>query len=183
MLLTHAGCNATQLYDEVHAPDIVAEELSDRNFMGYLEETAAVTPAAESQQVPHVDQPASTVPAPRQQVSEEETSIPPLETLLSAQDFEHVASNALTPKTWAFYSSAATDLVTHQQNKAIIRRVMIRPRILRNVSNIDMRRNILGLGCSAPFFVSPTAMARLAHPDGELAISRAAAKEGIIQCV
>ncbi|UZP34437.1 hypothetical protein NXS19_002253 [Fusarium pseudograminearum] len=60
---------------------------------------------------------------------------------------------------------------------------MIRPRILRNVSNVNFKTNILGLDSSAPFFIAPAAMARLAHPDGELALSRAAANEGIIQCI
>lgn len=109
--------------------------------------------------------------------------IPPLETLLGCKDFEQVASKALTPKTWAFYSSAATDLITHGKNKEIIRRIMIRPRILRNVSDIDMRTSMLGNAVSAPFFISPAAMARLAHPDGELALSRAASSQGIIQTI
>lgn len=113
----------------------------------------------------------------------EDGTPPPLESLLSAADFEVVASRALTPKTWAFYSSAATDLITHGKNKELVRRLMIRPRILRDVSNIDMRTSILGFDTAAPFFISPAAMAKLVHPDGELALSRGAAAEGIIQCV
>lgn len=106
--------------------------------------------------------------------------MPPLDAILSAPDFELAAEKALTPKAWAFYSSAATDLVTHRRNKELLRRIMIRPRVLRNVTDVSLDRKILGLQCKAPFFVSPAAMARLAHPDGELALSRAAASEGII---
>lgn len=60
---------------------------------------------------------------------------------------------------------------------------MLRPRILRDVSDVDMRTSMLGHSTAAPFFISPAAMARLAHPDGELALSRAAGSEGIVQCV
>lgn len=110
-------------------------------------------------------------------------SLPPLEEILSAQDFANAAQKALTPKAWAFYSSAATDLVTITKNKELTRRVMLRPRILRNVSCVNIERNILGFRSKAPFFMCPMAMATLAHPDGELGWSRAVANEGIFQIV
>ncbi|KAK7753411.1 hypothetical protein SLS62_004702 [Diatrype stigma] len=78
---------------------------------------------------------------------------------------------------------ATTDLTTHHQNKALSRRIMIQPRILRDVKNVDTRRNILGCESSSPFFISPAAMAKLAHPDGEIALAKAAASEGLIQCI
>ncbi|KAF4976270.1 hypothetical protein FZEAL_7038 [Fusarium zealandicum] len=180
VILRHAGSNATQIYDAIHAPEII-EELTADKLMGHLDE---MQPLVSSSLQQEAAEPATTADAPSSQTTPQpEDTLAPLETLLSAADFEKVASKRLSPKTWAFYSSAATDLITHHQNKAMVRRVMIRPRILRNVKNIDMRRNILGLESSAPFFISPAAMARLAHTDGELALSRAAANEGIIQCV
>lgn len=60
---------------------------------------------------------------------------------------------------------------------------MLRPRVMRNVAEVNTRRSILGCSSSAPFFVSPAAMARLAHPDGELALARGCANEGLIQVV
>ena len=54
---------------------------------------------------------------------------------------------------------------------------------MRNVKKCEMERSILGSKTSAPFFVSPAAMARLAHPNGELAIAKGCAKERLIQCV
>ncbi|KAM0267359.1 hypothetical protein ACHAPA_005901 [Fusarium lateritium] len=182
VLLNLAGSDATELYNDVHAPDII-EQLSDEKLMGLLEESAISRPA-ESQAVedpmPPPISPDKTNTAPETTKSR---TAPPLESILSAPDFEKAAQGTLTAKTWAFYSSAATDLVTHGKNKELVRRVMIRPRILRNVSTINFKTNILGFDSSAPFFISPAAMARLAHPDGELALSRAAAKQGIIQCI
>ncbi|KAL6414498.1 L-lactate dehydrogenase (cytochrome) [Ilyonectria robusta] len=109
--------------------------------------------------------------------------VPPLNQILSANDFALAAQKALTPKAWAFYSSAATDLVTLNRNREIIRRVMLRPRILRNVTDVSIERNILGLKSKAPFFMCPAAMATLAHPDGELGWSRAVANEGIFEII
>ena len=54
---------------------------------------------------------------------------------------------------------------------------------MRNVAEVSTRRSILGLPTDAPFFVSPAAMARLGHPDGELALARGCATEGLIQVV
>ncbi|KAK7413476.1 hypothetical protein QQX98_007624 [Neonectria punicea] len=109
--------------------------------------------------------------------------VPRLDEILSANDFALAAQKALTPKAWAFYSSAATDLVTVNRNREVIRRVMLRPRILRNVTNVNIERDILGLESKAPFFMCPAAMATLAHPDGELGWSRAVANEGIFEII
>ena len=108
---------------------------------------------------------------------------PEIHRIMSVHDFERVAEKTLTPKAWAFYSSAATDLVTHRNNADFYRRLMLRPRVMRDVTKANMKRPILGCPSSAPFFVSPAAMARLAHKDGELAIARGCAKEGIMQCI
>lgn len=151
--------------------------------MGFLEQPSPDVPVAAAEA-------AAAAPPPTQQPTpvasadqSASTEIPPIETIISAPDFREVAQTALTHKAWAFYSSAATDLVTHTKNKELLRRIMIRPRILRNVTDIDMKRNILGFKSTAPFFMSPAAMARLAHPDGELAWSRGVANEGIFQVV
>ncbi|KAK2970035.1 hypothetical protein RJ640_008375 [Escallonia rubra] len=51
----------------------------------------------------------------------------------------------------------------------------IRPRVLVNVSRIDMSTTILGFNSSAPIMIAPTAMHKLAHQEGEVATARAAA--------
>ncbi|VVA20709.1 PREDICTED: peroxisomal (S)-2-hydroxy-acid oxidase [Prunus dulcis] len=52
---------------------------------------------------------------------------------------------------------------------------MLRPRVLVDVSRIDMSTTILGYKISAPIMIAPTAMHQLAHPEGEVATARAAA--------
>lgn len=182
--MQHAGSNATAAFDEVHAPDLL-EELPKDTLVGFLQQASPDVPAAPTQRALAFQQkpePQNKPNAPAQPDGAAQAP-PPLQTILSAPDLELAAEKALTPKAWAFYSSAATDLVTHRRNKELLRRIMIRPRVLKNVTDVSLHRRILGLQCEAPIFVSPTAMARLAHPDGERALSRGAANEGIIQIV
>ncbi|KAL9572348.1 hypothetical protein ACKAV7_003549 [Fusarium commune] len=182
VLLNLAGSDATELYNDVHAPDII-EDLPSDKLIGLLEESAISRPGPKAAEIDPVPPPASPTQTNEVTSTPKTKTIPPLDAILSAPDFEKAAQDSLSAKTWAFYSSAATDLVTHGKNKELVRRVMIRPRILRNVSQVNYKTSILGFDSSAPFFISPAAMARLAHPDGELALSRAAANEGIIQCI
>ncbi|KAI2817002.1 hypothetical protein CBS63078_381 [Aspergillus niger] len=108
---------------------------------------------------------------------------PPLSSILSTHDFEKAASKSLTPKTWAFYSSAATDTFTHESNRTMYDRIFLRPRILRNVTSVSTKTNILGCRMDLPLFMSPAAMATLVHPDGELALARGCARYGVGMCV
>ena len=54
---------------------------------------------------------------------------------------------------------------------------------MRNVERADTRTTILGEKASMPVFVSPAALARLAHPEGECAIAAGVGNEGLIQVV
>lgn len=56
----------------------------------------------------------------------------------------------------------------------------IRPRVLRDVSHRDLSTSVLGLNLSMPLGIAPTAMQRMAHPDGEVGNARAAGKCGIV---
>ena len=42
----------------------------------------------------------------------------------------------------------------------------IRPRILVDVSKVDMSTTVLGYKISAPILIAPTALHKLAHPEG-----------------
>jgi L-lactate dehydrogenase (cytochrome) len=103
--------------------------------------------------------------------------------ILSTYDFEVAAQKILSPKAWAFYSSAATDLISVKANKAFYDRVWFRPRLLRDVTTVNTSSKISGVNSNLPFFIAPCAMAKLGHKEGELGIARACHEKGIIQCV
>jgi 4-hydroxymandelate oxidase len=55
-------------------------------------------------------------------------------------------------------------------------------RVLSDVSHRDLSTTVLGHPVSFPILVAPTAMQKMAHPDGEVATARAAAEVGTVMC-
>lgn len=103
----------------------------------------------------------------------------PLALCLNLSDFERAAESVASRRAWTYYSSASDDLYSHRMNLSDWARVTFRPRVLRNVRRVDMRRNILGHQSNLPIFIAPAALARLGHPDGELCLIRGASKYNI----
>ncbi|KAJ5320218.1 hypothetical protein PENANT_c010G09097 [Penicillium antarcticum] len=94
-------------------------------------------------------------------------------------DLKRLGSARLAPMVRDYYNEGAMDLITLNENETAYDRYKIRPRILKNVDKIDTSTEILGSKVALPFGFSPAASMKLAHPDGELATSRAAAKYGL----
>ncbi|MGZ8783692.1 MAG: alpha-hydroxy acid oxidase [Gaiellaceae bacterium] len=63
------------------------------------------------------------------------------------------------------------------------RRLRLRPRVLVDVSSVSTATTVLGSPVSMPLLVAPTAIQRLAHPDGEPGMARAAAAAGTVMCL
>ena len=89
----------------------------------------------------------------------------------------------MTDQAWAYYSSAGDDEITKHQNRSSYSRIWFKPRILRSVGTVDASSSIIKgkFNTSLPVYISPAAMAKLGHPDGELNLTRAAGKAGIVQ--
>jgi L-lactate dehydrogenase (cytochrome) len=170
VILKYAGRDATQAYSEVHAPSVLKTNLRSDKFKGVLDKSS-------------IDNAWLKPPPGENRKILQDNEKPPLETLINSHDFEVVASKTASNKTWAFYSSAATDLITRDANKSCFDRIWFRPRVLRNVRSVDTRTKILGGDFKLPLFVSPAAMAKLIHPEGECAIARACESKGIMQGV
>ncbi|OJJ46810.1 hypothetical protein ASPZODRAFT_66565 [Penicilliopsis zonata CBS 506.65] len=90
-------------------------------------------------------------------------------------DLRDKASKKLPKAYREFYNEGAMDMISVQDNEAAYNRYKIRPRILRNVADLDTSTDLFGHRISFPFAFSPAATHKLAHPDGELATSAAAA--------
>eukprot|EP00439_Symbiodinium_sp_Y106_P029874 s34_g3.t1 len=105
----------------------------------------------------------------------EEFKKPPLAAMLNSFDFESVAREVMEPQAWGYYSSGGDDEITLRDNHLAFQRITMRPRILVNVREIDMTTKILGVPASLPLYFTATALAKLAHKEGELAIVKATA--------
>ena len=99
-------------------------------------------------------------------------------TLINLHDYERVAAERLTTGALAYYAGGANDERTLADNRAAFGRRRIVPRVLRDVSHVDLSVHVLGRRWPSPIWICPTAFHRMAHPDGEVATARAASARG-----
>lgn len=99
------------------------------------------------------------------------------------EDLEQVARAKLPERARTYFESATETHSAFHSNRASWSTLRLRPRVLRDVSQVSMRCRIMGAQSSLPIFIAPAAAARLGHPDGELCLARGAARMDIPQCV
>ncbi|KAL9662329.1 hypothetical protein QQ045_027162 [Rhodiola kirilowii] len=100
--------------------------------------------------------------------------------ITNVMEYEKIAKEKLPKMVYDYYASGAEDQWTLQENRNAFSRILFRPRILIDVSKIDITTTVLGFNISMPIMIAPTAMQKMAHPDGEYATARAASAAGTI---
>jgi 4-hydroxymandelate oxidase len=93
-------------------------------------------------------------------------------------EFERRARDVLQEGVYDFFAGGAGGERTVAANASAWGELELRPRVLRDVSVVDMSVDLLGTRLASPLMVAPMATQRLAHPDGELATARAVADAG-----
>ncbi|MEC9140946.1 MAG: alpha-hydroxy acid oxidase [Chloroflexota bacterium] len=91
-------------------------------------------------------------------------------------DFRKLAKRKLPSPIFHYIDGAAEDETTYQRNTSAYNDVDLVPNVLRGVEDIDLSTTIFGKKLDLPFYLSPTALQRLFHYDGERAVAKAAAK-------
>uniref|UniRef100_A0A803NYD4 (S)-2-hydroxy-acid oxidase n=1 Tax=Cannabis sativa TaxID=3483 RepID=A0A803NYD4_CANSA len=102
---------------------------------------------------------------------------------VNVNEFQELARKVLPKMYFDFYNGGAEDEYTLKQNMEAFQRIRLWPRVLVDVSRIDMSTTLLGYKIAAPILIAPTAMHQLAHPEGEKATARAAASCNTIMVV
>ncbi|XP_057315505.1 uncharacterized protein LOC130656630 [Hydractinia symbiolongicarpus] len=82
-------------------------------------------------------------------------------------DVERIASKQMTENAWNYYASGSDNEQTMNENSNTFTRYRIRPCLLRGINKVDTTCVIQDQKISMPICVAPTAMQKLAHPDGE----------------
>nr|KYP41101.1 Peroxisomal (S)-2-hydroxy-acid oxidase [Cajanus cajan] len=100
--------------------------------------------------------------------------------ITNVSEYEEIAKEKLPKMVFDYYASGAEDQWTLKENRNAFSRILFRPRILVDVSKIDLTTTVLGFKISMPIMIAPTAMQKMAHPEGELATARAASAAGTI---
>ncbi|XP_015085811.1 (S)-2-hydroxy-acid oxidase GLO1-like isoform X1 [Solanum pennellii] len=103
-----------------------------------------------------------------------------MESVTNVMEYEILAKERLPKMIYDYYASGAEDQWTLQENRNAFSKILFRPRILVDVSNIDTTTSVLGYKISMPIMVAPTAMQKMAHPEGECATARATSAAGTI---
>lgn len=94
-------------------------------------------------------------------------------------DLRTIAKRRLPAGVFDYIDGAAEDEVTARRNVLAFQDYEFRPRVLQDVSQIDPSVDVLGVRSPLPLILSPTGFTRLAHPLGERAVARAAARAGL----
>ncbi|KAK9093417.1 hypothetical protein Syun_028328 [Stephania yunnanensis] len=89
-------------------------------------------------------------------------------------EYEAIAKERLPKMVYEFFASGAEDQWTLKENRSAFSRILFRHCILIDVTNIDLTATIFGYKISMPIMIAPTALHKMAHPDGEIATARAA---------
>ncbi|KAJ0885208.1 putative (S)-2-hydroxy-acid oxidase [Helianthus annuus] len=99
---------------------------------------------------------------------------------VNVKEYQELAKQALPKMYYDFFAGGSEDQHTLKQNVEAFQRITLRPRILVDVSKIDMSTTILGYKTSAPIMIAPTSLHKLAHPQGEILTAKAAAACNVI---
>jgi 4-hydroxymandelate oxidase len=100
------------------------------------------------------------------------------EHFLTLADFEVQAEKSLRPDVWGYVAGGAGDEISLRWNTAAFDRIFLRPRVLRDVSIVQMETTLFDLALPFPLLLAPTAYHRVLHPEGELETARGAAIHG-----
>jgi isopentenyl diphosphate isomerase/L-lactate dehydrogenase-like FMN-dependent dehydrogenase len=98
---------------------------------------------------------------------------------VSWPELERAAAEKLDAGARGYVFGGAGSEDTQRENLAAFRRRRIVPRMLRDVSVRDLRTTVLGTAMPAPVLLAPVGVQSIIHPEGELAVARAAAGLGV----
>jgi len=99
---------------------------------------------------------------------------------VNVSEYERYAHDSLPRNAYDYYASGANDMISLQENRAAFGRLRLIPKMLVDVSNIDMQTTILGEKIAFPICVAPTAMQQMANEGGEVATAKAADRHGTL---
>jgi 4-hydroxymandelate oxidase len=99
--------------------------------------------------------------------------------LLAFPQLELLARQSLPASVFDFVAGGAGDELSVARNCSAFDQFCLRPRVLRDVSQVSIRTTILGADLSAPIFVCPMGQQALVHAEAEVASATGAARAGV----
>ena len=97
----------------------------------------------------------------------------------NVEDLRKLAKRRLPIGVFDYIDGGAEDEITLRRNVEAYRKVSFKPRVLRDMANIDTSTSLFGRKLTFPLVLAPTGFTRIAHSEGELAVVKAATRAGI----
>jgi L-lactate dehydrogenase (cytochrome) len=94
-------------------------------------------------------------------------------------DLRRIARRRLPGGVFDYIDGAAEDERTLAANQAAFAAITFRPRVLRGIGEVNPAATLLGQPLAYPLVLAPTGFTRIADPQGELAVARAAERAGL----
>ncbi|KAK9387355.1 FMN-dependent dehydrogenase-domain-containing protein [Lipomyces mesembrius] len=173
IILKYAGKDATKEFDPIHPSDTLDKYLPADKHLGPVDMASVKTDPQEEELMDDLEL------ARIERVKR----MPPVSQCYNLLDFEDIARQTMKKTAWAYYSSGADDEITLRENHAAFHRIWFRPKVLVDVSKIDLSTTMLGCASSVPFYITATALGKLGNPEGEVVLTRGAYRENVIQMI
>jgi 4-hydroxymandelate oxidase len=100
---------------------------------------------------------------------------------LDVFDFEPVAHHNIPPAHWGYLVSGVDGEDTLRANRAAYSRYQLQARRMIDVSKIDLSVELFGERFNSPIILCPLGAQRAFHPEGEIAVAKAAKARGHLQ--
>jgi 4-hydroxymandelate oxidase len=97
---------------------------------------------------------------------------------LDVFDFESAAQKVVPPAHWGYLMSGVDGDATIRANREGFDRYQLKTRRFIAVNRIDMSVELFGTRFNSPLVLSPIGSSRAFHPEGEVAVARAAQSKG-----
>jgi 4-hydroxymandelate oxidase len=97
---------------------------------------------------------------------------------VNLMDFETLARRRISRMAYDYIAGGGADEITLRRNRTAFDAILLKPRVLVDVSRLDTRVELLGQAYGFPILLAPTAYHKLVHPRGELATVAGAAAAG-----
>ena len=98
-------------------------------------------------------------------------------------EFEAIAKERLEKGHYDFIAGAATDEITLRRTREVLDSIVMKPRMMVDVSHRDLGTTVLGEKISFPVLLDPAGNHGAAHPDAEIATVKAAGKAGTVMAL
>ncbi len=98
---------------------------------------------------------------------------------VSIEDLRRIAKRRLPRAVFDFFDGGAEDEVTLRGNRAAFERVRLLPRVLVDVSAVDLKTELFGKTANLPLAIAPTGGISAGRAGAELALARAAKAFGV----